>query len=137
MKMKMEATLDVEKAKRDLVVLTEKTCADVRQLVTDPVAQAGRIAGITGIFGLVQKVSSCMMMGSGIIFAALRDNVDGTFTDDDLLWCCLMAYEGEKSDATGINFVERVQGHFKAITGRRHKVPDWFLNNYEASPDVH
>jgi len=109
--------------------LTEKAVADVHRAISTPMDLAGEIAGSTGIFGIVQKLSSVLMSGASICFAGMRDNnKTDNHNDDDLLWVVLMAYEAEKSNAYASTegFVERVQENFMKIRGYPHKIPDWW-----------
>jgi ADP-ribosylglycohydrolase len=116
----------IEKIYKTLDDIVGQAGMDVRDALDSSVEAAKAAAGITGMYGLMQKITSQMMVGCGMLFAAMRDSKHGTATDDDLLWACLMAYEAERKDAHEDGFEERVQQMFKSITGRYHKIPEWW-----------
>lgn len=130
--MSKERDPDVAKMTADLGVLsdlTKKAAEDIRRVLNTPMELASEISGAIGMFGLLQKISSQLLVGSGLMFQAMRDGLERAnekIENDDLLWVCLMAYEAEKEDADAEGFIGRVQGHFKRLTGRECDLPNWW-----------
>lgn len=125
----MEDNAKLREAYSILNDLTAKASKDVRNALDTPLELAKEVAGITGMYGLGQKIGAQMMVGAGMMFAAMRDGKPSTNTNDDLLWVCLMAYEAERDGATEKGFENRVQKMFMNITGHEHRVPDWWKRN--------
>lgn len=110
---------------RALSDITDKAIGDLMRALDTSMDLANDIAGASGLFAVSAKVSSALIMGTAICYAAMRDGGKGKEAqEDDVLFCALITATMNQKNATGENGIRLAQAMFEKIKGYQAKIPN-------------